>query len=364
MENLLLEWDEKAIEIKNLVHKLKECLGENPTPKSIRDGLTAFDNSVKTYAQATESDDIEKIAQAAKMVAVYGQSIGQAIPKFKEADNQLISLGNDLLNQAGSFRSLVEDSPLEYKPLENNENHVDINSFQSIKKKLKVLAEDHEKHDQRVKKLLNENEVRLENINISSNKLEAEIKAEIDKVASLYKNALDEIESKKEQIDEILGHVSGRAIAGDFENSAGEEKSMANWLRYASLACMFLIVGVVGYSFWETTSSDFNWKNSIFRIVLAFMLSIPAAYLARESAKHREQQYAHQQTSLDLKAISPYIASLPEGEQHKIKIEIASRLFAAKDFSKVGADPYPVNTHEIMMEIIKKLDFKKSEPKP
>lgn len=125
---------------------------------------------------------------------------------------------------------------------------------------------------------------------------------------------------------------------------------------------MALIVLVVGYSFWETTNSDFNWQNSIFRIVLAFMLSAPAAYLARESAKHREQQYAHQQTSLDLKAIEPYIASLPEDEQHKIKIEIAGRLFGAKDLSKVSVDPYPANTHEIAMEIIKKLDLNKREP--
>lgn len=90
------------------------------------------------------------------------------------------------------------------------------------------------------------------------------------------------------------------------------------------------------------------------------MLSIPAAYLARESAKHREKQYAHQQTSLDLKAIAPYIASLPQEEQHKIKIEIAGRIFAAKDFNKVDTDSYPININEIIMEIIKKLDIKKS----
>lgn len=183
-------------------------------------------------------------------------------------------------------------------------------------------------------------------------------------MSDLYQSSLAELEIKRAQIDDILGHVSGRAIAGDFEKSASDEKSMADWLRYGSLGCMALIVLVVAYSFWETTSPDFNWQKSTFRIVLAFMLSIPAAYLARESAKHREQQYAHQQTSLDLKAIAPYIASLPEDEQHKIKIEIAGRLFAARDFSKVGADPYPVNTHEIMMEIIKKLDFKKSDYKP
>lgn len=123
---------------------------------------------------------------------------------------------------------------------------------------------------------------------------------------------------------------------------------------------MLTIVVVVGYSFLETTSADFQWQKSLFRIVLAMLLSVPAAYLARESAKHREQQYRHLQTSLDLKTISPYIASLPDEEQHKIKSEVASRLFAARDFSKVSSDPYPINMHEIIMELLKKVDVGKS----
>lgn len=366
MENLLLEWDEKSIETKNIVKKIKESLSDKPMPKSIRDGVKNFDQSILTYSQNAESDDLEKIAQSALMVAVYGQSIAQAIPKFQEADEAIINLGDELLKTSNKFRSLVENSPLDYKTFDQEEdkNTTDLHNFQSIKKNLKLLTEEHDRHDQLIKKRLNENEVRIEKISAISKNIETDIKKEIKKVSDLYENSLKELESKKAQIDDILGHVSGRAIAGDFENSAGDEKTMANWLRYTSLACMALIVLVVGYSFWETTNSDFNWQNSIFRIVLAFMLSVPAAYLARESAKHREQQYAHQQTSLDLKAIAPYIASLPENEQHKIKIEIAGRLFGAKDFSKVSTDPYPVNTHEIAMEIIKKLELNRSQPKP
>src|SRR5690606_34040071 len=123
---------------------------------------------------------------------------------------------------------------------DDDKNSVDLHSFQSIKKNLKVLADEHEMHDQRVKKFLNENEVRIENVSALSKNLETDVKNEIKKVSDLYKSSLAELENKKAQIDEILGHVSGRAIAGDFEKSASDEKSMANWLRYASLACMAL----------------------------------------------------------------------------------------------------------------------------
>ena len=125
---------------------------------------------------------------------------------------------------------------------------------------------------------------------------------------------------------------------------------------------MGLIVLVVGFAFYETTQSDFKWQVALTRLVLALVLSIPSAYLARESSKHREQQYAYLQTSMDLKAIDPYIASLPEDTQHKIKANIADRIFASKDFSSVSNNSsYPINTHELMMELIKKVDVDKEK---
>jgi hypothetical protein len=362
MESTLIEFDEKTAELKDHVDQLKGYIGEIPMSKKLRDGFKSFYHHLDSYSAATEGEDIEKIASSASAVAIYGQTIGQGIAQFKDADNQMKTLGSELLNKSNAYRNLTENSPLEYKsmePIDSKDSNLSLVSYQSVKNNLKKLANNHLEHDQRIKKLLSESESSARNLSSRIEKIERDAKVEIDKISSLYKESLIEIDSKKQQIDEVLGHASGRAIAGDFETSSAEEKQMANWLRYASLGCMAVIVAVVGYSFWETTTTDFQWQNSVFRIVLAIMLSVPAAYLARESAKHREQQYSHLQTSLDLKAITPYIASLPTDEQHKIKVEVASRLFAAKDYSKVGANPYPVNAHEIVMELIKKLELNK-----
>jgi hypothetical protein len=362
MDKILIEFDEKAAELKELVDKLKNYLGEIAISKKLRDGFTAFYHHVALYSESTDSEDVDKISTAANAISVYGQLIGQGIAQFKDADNQMKSIGSELLKKSTEYRNFVENSPLEYKSMDPNlstDSNLSIASYKSVKNSLKKLTDDHLAHDLRIKKQLSESEARAVDLSNQIEKIDDNAKIEFNKITSLYEDALNELQSKKEQIDEILGHVSGRAIAGDFETSATEEKQMANWLRYASLGCMATIVIVVGYSFWETTTTDFQWQNSIFRIVLAVMLSVPAAYLARESAKHREQQYNHLQTSLDLKAITPYISSLPTDEQHKIKVEVASRMFAAKDFSKVAKDPYSINVHEIVMELIKKIELKK-----
>ncbi|GAF52690.1 hypothetical protein [Psychrobacter sp. JCM 18900] len=151
-------------------------------------------------------------------------------------------------------------------------------------------------------------------------------------------------------------------IVTEYADSADQEKIAADWLRWGSLFCMAIIILIAGYSFWESIHQSFDLSNSLLRLALVFLLSVPAAYLARESTKHRQQQYTHLQTSLDLKAINPYIASLPEEEQHKIKSEIAQRIFAPKDFQSISNESYPINSQEVIMALIAKFGNDKDKP--
>ncbi|HEY1396403.1 hypothetical protein [Roseateles sp.] len=202
----------------------------------------------------------------------------------------------------------------------------------------------------------------LSRVRIDAQILREGLEAESIRINTDYETAVRDINNKRKDIDKLLGHVAGRVIVGGYEESATNEKDVADWFRRASLACMAAIFLILTYSLWESTQGEFNWQKSVFRIIVAFLLSAPAAYLARESAKHRTQQYMHHQTSLDLKAISPYIASLPDEVQHKIKGEFAGKLFSRE----IGnhAENFPINSQELLIEIIKKLEFPRASAKP
>ncbi|MDO8342482.1 MAG: hypothetical protein Q7T48_04725 [Cellvibrio sp.] len=174
-----------------------------------------------------------------------------------------------------------------------------------------------------------------------------------------YQSTIEKLNTNENEVNTLLGVITAKSVAGSYSESARKERVTAEWLRILSLACMGAIVILVSYSLWQSTTQTLNWDSFALRAAVAFVLSIPAAYLARESAKHREQHYSHLQTALDLAAINPYLASLPDEQQHKIKAEIASRIFAARDFARMGADSYPLNTHELIMELIKKIEVRK-----
>ena len=235
------------------------------------------------------------------------------------------------------------------------QNKIIAESMSIIGEKLNTQFNDHK---QQTDKMVQKFQSKINEVEIATdNNLEV-LRTKANVIEELYETTLAELEEKKEQMDEVLGHTANRVMANDYDSSALSEKESADWLRYGSLSCMAIIVFIVCYSFYDSTHSGFSWESSIFRTVLVFILSIPAAYLSRESAKHREQQYNYHHTALDLKAITPYIASLPEADQNRIKISIAERIFASRQTNVAQQDSFPLNTQELMMELIKKVDMR------
>lgn len=228
-----------------------------------------------------------------------------------------------------------------------------------IEGQLKIKLGEYQKETD---KLFATHQSNISNLEARAEKDFKELNLKVKVIKEAFNSTLEELNDKSVQMDDLLEQSANRTIAQDYDTSAFNERRAANRLRYGSLACMAIIIGIVCYSFYDSTHSGFDWESSIFRTVLVFILSIPAAYLSRESAKHREQQYNYHHTALDLKAITPYIASLPEVDQNRIKISIAERIFASRQTNLNQQDSFPLNTQELMMELIKKVDLsRKSE---
>jgi hypothetical protein len=217
---------------------------------------------------------------------------------------------------------------------------------------------------------LENQEERILNLQTSLEDFSSQFSKSLDPLTERFQQALssyDEhfryLEEKRDQVDDLVGLLGGKAVAGSYETNALEEQRTANNLRWGSIAFMVLILGVVGYSFIEATTAGFNLQNSVLRLVYSLLLSVPAAYLARESSKHRQQQYMHLQTALDLKAITPYIASLPPDIQNKLKEEMASKIFTPRTFDHLTKESYPINTQELVLALLSKIETKESVKK-
>lgn len=360
MEDISIEIENGIAELLELFNDVEDEVGDNPTDDNIRGSIGNFVEIYKNYKSALYDCNTEQIAEIAGEVCINANKLG--LNAIKSNSNPKIrEYGNKLSKAAIELQEKIERFPL-LTPYLTDTNRLNVSDEMREDRvatmQLKEIAERHKLYDERIKKLLAESEQKAVVLGEKIKVLEGEYSEKLKVVTELYESELVNIEDKNTQINKLLGDAAGRVIVSDYAVSAEQEKTAANWLRMGSLLCMGLIVIIAGYSFWESIGQSFDLSNSLLRLALVFLLSVSAAYLARESTKHRQQQYTHPQTSLDLKAINPYIASLPEEEQHKIKSEIAQRIFAPKDFQSLTNESYPINSQEVIMALISKFDNK------
>lgn len=226
----------------------------------------------------------------------------------------------------------------------------------SLTKELQTLARSIESQGRGITAL----EERIESAGRAIQTQYGPLQRKYDEITQRFSDDIVFLDQKRKEIEALSSVVTGKAIVSRYSKSAALEGRSANRLRLSALGFMTAACIVAGISFYEATSS-FELDASIFRILFALFLSVPAAYLARESAKHRKQQYEHLQVALDVHAINPYIASLPLEAQHELKKEMAERIFVSKNFDHVIKEVFPMNVQEIFIAGLEILKSKKED---
>ena len=192
----------------------------------------------------------------------------------------------------------------------------------------------------------------------------------VEKVEELTKEPLENanrileetegrLKEKEERLNEIFGRVTADSISGSYEQTAYSEGIIADKLRGYSLTIMIIMALLIVYNYYEASFKTFEIAESIFRIGMVIILSIPATYLAKESSKHRNTQNMYQQSSLHLKAIHPYIASLPEPIQNEIKAKIAEQIFSNDYRNHDNAGKNTDQTANLLFKLLEKLQKEK-----
>lgn len=357
-------------QINDQINGLKKALIGKKVTAKINEYFQKFNLRFQDHVKANESEaDFDRLMQTAKNCLVYSNAIVSEINKSNLIDDVKVkAIAGTLSTMTSQAKKIIEDREIIFG--EDNEASEILNAPDALLnererlEKINVLISQIKNDISIVESRQQKREMKLENKLASlenvSESLESKVQQRLNKVDELYIESNDELNRKKDEINKLLETISGNIIAGDYEKSAANEMKMANWLRYGSLFCMFLITALVGYSFYESINPGFDWKTALFRLPFTLILSVPAAYLAKESSKHRQQQYNHLQTSLDLKAINPYLSTLPNDDQHRIKSEIANRLFAPKDFTNISSDSYPIDVQELIKLLLQSLDVNKA----
>lgn len=161
-----------------------------------------------------------------------------------------------------------------------------------------------------------------------------------------------DIEAKHASILDIHELVATDGVAGGYKKSADDEHKAANKWRRVAMAFLALAAGwIVAKYFWRFSVTDaggLNWVEVVTAVSLTLIFLATAGYASRQSKLHREAEQQMRWFALEVKAIDPFISSLPPESQHELKKQLSERLFGqnrnSSNQKNAGVDPDSVKS--------------------
>lgn len=147
-------------------------------------------------------------------------------------------------------------------------------------------------------------------------------------------NRISDMKAKHDAIREIHGLVGADGVAGGYQKGASDELKSANFWRWVSMgflaaaAIWILVKYFMGLDM--TPAGEVNWAEVVTAASLTLILLGTAGYAARQSKLHRETEQHMRWFALEVKAIDPFLSSLPVEQQNELKNQLSQKLFGQK----------------------------------
>ncbi len=168
-----------------------------------------------------------------------------------------------------------------------------------------------------------------------------------DKYQSDAEARIVDMKAKHEAILEIHGLVGTDGVAGGYQKGATDEHAAANRWRMISMGALglagvwILVKYCLGFDL--TPAGEVNWAEVVTAASLTLVLLGAAGYAARQSKLHRETEQHMRWFALEVKAIDPFLSSLPVEQQNELKNQLSQKLFGqnrlSADKSEGSVDP-------------------------
>lgn len=165
------------------------------------------------------------------------------------------------------------------------------------------------------------------------------------------KSILEEIENHRTQVEKLVGVIGNLGVTSGYVKTANYARRSLWFWQTATVLAMLLVIGLAYKAFLPVVQGTFSWENLAARVFLCITVGVLAAYAAFQADRFFEIERRNRKLALELEAIGPYLAPLPQELQDKFRIDIGDRSFG-RDEPGVGrrGDKSPATVFDMAMK--------------
>jgi len=167
--------------------------------------------------------------------------------------------------------------------------------------------------------------------------------------ANEAESVLKKVNARREEVEKLVGVIGNLGVTSGYQTTANSARtSMWVWQGVAVVA-LGLVIWFAYRAFLPTMQGDFKWGSFATRVFLTITVGVLAAYAVSQADRFFHMEKHNRKLALELAAIDPFIALLPQEEQFKFKLEIGRRTFAQEEpASLTKGDKSPATAIDVL----------------
>lgn len=167
---------------------------------------------------------------------------------------------------------------------------------------------------------------------------------------------IEKIEKNRSDGANLLKALGDDSVTGNYRIIAKTETEQANIWRNITIGMFGIGIIIALCTFWKFLDLPFTpdsaW-SSLIRLLYAIVITTPAWYAAKESARHRSNADRARQTELELASLGPFIELMPEDKKTLIREELIKTYFGNKVDKHEVAAPIQIKDAADLISAIK-----------
>ena len=301
--------------------------------------LNLSDSKRSTEEFRTETERLRSgLGELAATIQAEQQKLGQVVTdyqrQFSEAQEKRSQEFSDALRQGQQdLAKIVSDYQGQFSTAQDNRGREFADAQGTRQEKFSQVVNE---YSQRLTEQNAEFVRQREELTRKSEEQLAGLNAQFAEKAAVILAAVEEEEKRIEKLVGVIGNLG--VTSGYLRNANQARWSMWFW-QAVTVGAMVVLSWLAFHtlSLLEDSKGHFNWGGFAARVLLLGSLGVIAAYAAKQADKLFEAEKRNRKLALELEAIGPYLAPLPEEEQNKFRIQIGDRSFGRDDDSGVKA---------------------------
>jgi hypothetical protein len=144
------------------------------------------------------------------------------------------------------------------------------------------------------------------------------------------------LEKRRDEADELVGLMGQRGVISTYQRTANEARTAMYVWQTLTVIVMGALLGGAIFEFLPALQSGWNWGIGGARLMVAIIATLLASYTGAQAKIARDTVRKNRRREMDLAALGPYLAALPEAQQHELRTRIADRYFVEEDGAAVA----------------------------